>query len=93
MLSELDKLTDTGLKFTRPEGGLFIWCTLPQGISLDSFIKEAMSRKLAVVPGTAFNCDVSAPSDSFRITYSTPSEDQIIRGVEIIGESIRELSK
>ena len=93
MLSELDKLTETGLKFTRPEGGLFIWCTLPQGISLDSFIKEAMSRKLAVVPGTAFNCDVSAPSDSFRITYSTPSEEQIIRGVEIIGESIRELSK
>ena len=93
MLSELDKLKDTGLKFTRPEGGLFIWCTLPKGISLDSFIKEAMSRKLAVVPGTAFNCDVSAPSDSFRITYSTPSEDEIVRGVRIIGESLKELSK
>ena len=92
MLSELEKIEDTGIKFTRPEGGLFVWCTLPQGIALDDFVREAMSRKLAVVPGTAFNCDVSAPSDSFRITYSTPSEEQIIRGVEIIGESIKELS-
>ena len=91
MLFELEKIADSGLKFTRPEGGLFVWCTLPDGVLLDDFVKEAMSRKLAVVPGTAFNCDVSAPSDSFRITYSTPSEEQIVRGVRIIGESLKEL--
>jgi len=44
-----------------------------------------------VVPGTAFNCDPSAPSDSFRITYSTPSEEQIVRGIALLGEALDSL--
>ncbi len=58
---------------------------------LDDFVKSAMKRKVAVVPGTAFNCDPSAPSDSFRITYSTPSEEQIVRGVALLGEALDSL--
>ncbi len=93
MLSEMDKNVPNYIKYTRPDGGLFMWCTLPECIKLDDFVKGAMAKKLAVVPGTAFNCDESAPSDSFRITYSTPSEEQIIRGVGIIAEVAKELYK
>ncbi|NLE13175.1 MAG: PLP-dependent aminotransferase family protein [Clostridiales bacterium] len=91
MLGELDKVLAGKVKFTRPEGGLFIWCTLPEGVMLDDFVKAAMKRKVAVVPGTAFNCDPSAPSDSFRITYSTPSEEQIVRGIALLGEALDSL--
>jgi len=93
MLGEMDRVVPEYIKYTRPDGGLFMWCTLPDCIKLDDFVKSAMAKKLAVVPGTAFNCDETAPSNSFRITYSTPSEEQIIRGVGIIGEVARELYK
>ena len=93
MLDEMDRVVPEYIKYTRPDGGLFMWCTLPDCIKLDDFVKSAMAKKLAVVPGTAFNCDETAPSNSFRITYSTPSEEQIIRGVDIIGEVARELYK
>lgn len=91
MLGRLDEVLPKDMKFTRPEGGLFVWLTLPQGVVLDDFVKAAMAKKLAVVPGTAFNCDQTASSDSFRITYSTPSEEQILRGCDIIGEVVRDL--
>ncbi|MFA6947637.1 MAG: PLP-dependent aminotransferase family protein [Eubacteriales bacterium] len=89
MLDSFEKYVPESVKYTRPEGGLFVWCTLPGNIALDDFVKAAMAKKLAVVPGTAFNCDTSAPSDSFRITYSTPSPEQIVRGVQIIGEIVK----
>lgn len=90
MLDALDKYMPKEIKFTRPEGGLFIWCTLPNGLDSGAFAKYAVSRKVAVVPGSAFNCDLNAPSDSFRLNYSTPSDEQIVEGVKILGEIARE---
>ncbi|MBR4895600.1 MAG: PLP-dependent aminotransferase family protein [Clostridia bacterium] len=91
MLGELDKHMPKCVKYTRPEGGLFLWCTLPGGVSSADFVKEALARKVAVVPGTAFNCDPAAPSDSFRLNYSTPSDEDIVRGVGILGDLAREM--
>lgn len=91
MLSEMDKNLSSKVKFTRPEGGLFIWCTLPDGMDSAPFIKEALNRKVAVVPGTAFNCDTEAKSDSFRLNYSTPSDEEIVKGVEILGKLSKEM--
>lgn len=89
MLSELERYLPAEIKFTRPEGGLFLWCTLPQGVDMNAFVKEALSRKVAVVPGTAFNCDTEAPSNSFRLNYSTPSDEQITEGVKRLAEAAR----
>ena len=91
MLTALDKYMPKEVAYTRPEGGLFIWCTLPDSIDLDVFVKRALAKKVAVVPGTAFNCDVTASSKSFRITYSTPTDEQIERGVIILSDIIKEL--
>jgi len=85
MISEMDKHFSKKIKFTRPEGGLFIWCTLPDGTDSAPFIREALARKVAVVPGTAFNCDTEAKSDSFRLNYSTPSDEDIVKGIGILG--------
>ncbi len=91
MLSELDRHMPKSVKYTRPEGGLFLWCTLPGGVSSADFVKKALERKVAVVPGTAFNCDTEAPSDSFRLNYSTPSDEDIVNGIRILGDLAREL--
>ncbi len=91
MLSELDKHMPKTVKYTRPEGGLFIWCTLPDGTDSAPFIKKAIERKVAVVPGTAFNCDTEAPSDSFRLNYSTPSDEDIVRGIRILADLAKEM--
>lgn len=86
MLSEMDGCFPDDVKYTRPEGGLFLWCTLPERIELNAFVKAALERKVAVVPGTAFNCSPTASSNSFRMNYSTPSDEQIVRGVRILGD-------
>lgn len=91
MLSELDSHMPPFVRYTRPEGGLFIWCTLPGGTSSDTFVKEALKRKVAVVPGTAFNCDTEAPSDSFRLNYSMPSDEDIITGIKRISDLASEM--
>ncbi|MBQ3792493.1 MAG: hypothetical protein II797_05270, partial [Clostridia bacterium] len=52
---------------------------------------KLLERKVAVVPGTAFNCDPASPSSSVRLNYSMPSEEQIVEGCRILGETVREM--
>ncbi len=89
MLECLEKELPKSIKFTRPEGGLFIWCTLPDDVDAMQFIKTATERNVRVVPGATFLCDTEAKSQSFRLNYSTPSDEQIIKGVKILGEVAR----
>ena len=93
MLDCLEKELPTAVKFTRPEGGLFIWVTLPDGVDATAFLKACMAEKLMIVPGATFNCDVTEGSMSFRLNYSTPSDQQIIEGVARLGKVAREFVK
>lgn len=89
MLGALDKYMPDCVKYTRPEGGLFIWCTLPETIDCAALVKKALEMKVAVVPGTAFNCDTEAQSRSFRLNYSMPTDEQIEEGVKRLAEAVR----
>ncbi len=73
------------IHFTNPQGGLFILGTLPAGSDVAAFCKAAIAEKVAVVPGLAFLTDESQPCTTIRLNYSTPSDEQIIRGMEILG--------
>lgn len=92
MLSCLDEIGCDRIEYTRPEGGLFIWASLPGCRDHDAFVKKLVSKKLAVVPGSTFSCNVNAPSAGFRLNYSTPSDEQIIKGVQILKETVNELN-
>ncbi len=74
------------------EGGLFAWCTLPEPIHMLDYVKEAASRKVCVVPGTAFLTDESEACQSFRINFSTPTDEQLQEGVRLLGELAREMA-
>jgi 2-aminoadipate transaminase len=91
MLSELDKNIPQSITFTRPQGGLFLWGTLPIGVNMPVFCKIAVEANVAVVPGTAFLTDENLPIQSFRLNYSTPSDEQIIQGTKILGQVAKEV--
>ena len=90
MIESLEKYLPKEIEFTRPEGGLFLWCTLPEKVDMNAFVKRAIENKVAVVPGTTFNCDTTAPSRCFRLNYSTPSDENIVKGCKILGDTARE---
>ena len=81
------------IKLSEPEGGLFIWATLPEKYDMNKFCVETVKRKVAVVPGNAFNADENEVSHSFRLNYSTPTNEQIDKGCEILGKCAREFLK
>lgn len=91
MVKCLEENLPKEIKFSRPDGGLFIWCTLPDSIDSKSLIKNLLEAKVAVVPGATFNCNVSDPSQCFRLNYSTPSDEQIITGIKIIGSELKKI--
>lgn len=90
MISCLEKNLPEGCSITHPQGGLFIWCKLPESIDANVFSKELVKEKLAVVPGSAFLTDESAKTSCIRLNYSMPTLEQIEKGTEILGRCIRE---
>ena len=87
-----EHLVPNGITYLPIEGGLFLWCTLPQGVDMPAFCKEAVLRKVCVVPGNAFLTDENEPCQSFRINYSTPTDEQLKRGIEILGALAAEVT-
>ncbi len=73
------------------EGGLFIWCKLPDGVDMADFCKQAVLRKVCVVPGNAFLTDEREQCSSFRINFSTPTDEQLEKGIRILGELAKEI--
>lgn len=88
----LDKyLVPNKISYQRIEGGLFIWCRLPEGVDMPDFCKQAVLRKVCVVPGNAFLTDESEQCSSFRINFSTPTDEQLEKGIKILGELAKEI--
>lgn len=91
MLSEMDKKFPKNVKYTRPEGGIFIWVTLPEGVDAGEIVKKCAERKVAFVPGSTFMTDIEKTSNCFRLNYSTMTDDKIILGIDILSRALDEL--
>lgn len=81
------------ITYSDPEGGLFIWATMPDKYDMNEFCRRAVQNKVAVVPGNAFLADESMVSHSFRLNYSTPTDEQLDKGTEILGKCAKEFFK
>lgn len=73
------------VKYVRPEGGLFVWCELPENVDMLTFVKECIANNVAVVPGTAFMIN-DEETRCFRMNFSTPSDEKIVEGMKILGK-------
>ncbi|MDE7124485.1 MAG: PLP-dependent aminotransferase family protein [Eubacterium sp.] len=86
----LDKYCGDFISYVRPQGGLFIWARLPENVDMLEYVNKLIERKVAVVPGTAFMTDDTAPCHYIRLNFSTPADEDIVKGVEIMGEIAKE---
>ncbi|MBQ6569700.1 MAG: PLP-dependent aminotransferase family protein [Clostridia bacterium] len=89
MMDCLDRDCADFVKYDRVSGGLFIWCTLPEKVDMPAFCKQAVIDKVAVVPGSAFLTDESKVSHCFRLNFSTPTDQQLYDGMEILAKELR----
>lgn len=71
--------------YNRPEGGLFVWCTLPESVDMLGFCKTAVEHKVAIVPGTAFLVNEDEKTQAVRLNFSTPTDEKIVAGMKILG--------
>lgn len=94
MMSLIEKhLVPHGITYHRIEGGLFIWCDLPEHVDMPEFCKYAVQNGVAVVPGNAFAMDESLPNHSIRLNFSTPTDEQMVAGMEILDRVCGEFIK
>lgn len=91
MVCALEKYMPSDVSFTRPDGGIFLWCSLPEGFKLSEFVSRCSEKNVFVVPGTAFLPDESESTRSFRLNYSMPSDDEIEMGIKVMAQVIDDM--
>ena len=76
-----------------PNGGLFIWCALPEGYDGMEFCRRLKANKIASVPGNTFSVDEKEVSRGFRLNFTMSSDEQIDRGIAVVGRVLNEYVK
>jgi 2-aminoadipate transaminase len=89
MLDSLAEHFPREASWTHPQGGLFIWLTLPDYIDTTDLLARALEQHVAFVPGRAAFVDGRGGS-SMRLNFSGVSEEQIREGIRRLGEVVRE---
>ena len=84
MLGSLAEFMPEGVSWTRPEGGFFIWVTLPEGVDASAMLSEAVERGVAYVPGEDFYADGFGVKNRLRLSFSFAEPRLICRGVRIL---------
>ena len=89
ILKTMEEEFPEGVEFTRPDGGLFLWVTVPEGVSARKVFDKCIEQKVAAVIGDAFY-----PNDktdrSLRVNYSCMPDDKIVEGVKRMARAIKE---
>jgi 2-aminoadipate transaminase len=88
MLDALERHFPKGATWTRPDGGMFIWVTLPEGIDTRKMLPEALKAKVAYVDGAAFSPDGSG-GNNMRLNFSNTDDEMIEEGIKRLGQIIR----
>jgi len=86
----LDTLRHEGVEYTRPKGGVYIWCKLPEGFDSKEFIAKAYSRGVALLPGYIFYPFRNGGRDHIRINYSYETEERLQVGMNLFRQVVRE---
>ena len=89
MLAAIKEYFPANVKYTEPEGGMFIWVTLPEGMSALKLFHKAMEKKVAFVPGDPFYVGKS-DVNTFRLNYTNSTDEVIREGIKRLGEVIKE---
>jgi 2-aminoadipate transaminase len=89
MVSCFRKYMPAGVRWTEPQGGLFLFVTLPGNIDATAIFNKAIEKNVAFVTGSTFFCNDTG-RNTMRINFSFSNEEQIETGVQRLAEVIRE---
>lgn len=90
MIQTMEKEFPKNVKFTYPNGGLFTWVDLPEGVDAGDVMKKALEEKVAFVPGGSFYPN-GGNANHFRLNYSNMPEDKIVEGITRLGKVLKSL--
>lgn len=88
MLKALKQQMPKGIKWTKPEGGLFLWVKLPKHMNANELFMKAIEENVAYVIGSAFHCDGKG-HNTMRLNFSYASDDQIGEGIKRLATMIK----
>jgi len=89
MLQALRLQMPVGVRWTQPAGGMFLWVTLPERISVQELLPAAVDAGVSFVPGTAFHAEV-AGTHSLRLNFTSSSLQQIATGIGVLSRLVKE---
>jgi 2-aminoadipate transaminase len=89
LLSALDEFMPAGVSWTRPEGGFFVWLTLPEGIDTYPLLHRGIDAGVVFVPGAAFTA-AKGPSNKLRLAYSAVPPETLREGVKRLAPVLAE---
>lgn len=93
MLECINLYFPKSIYYTKPVGGLFVWCDLKADIDTNKLINKCIDEKLAFVPGYAFMTDINKPYSTLRLNFSAVSSEKMPIGLEKLGRILqKELS-
>jgi 2-aminoadipate transaminase len=87
MLDAMDEFFPASVHWTRPEGGMFIWVTLPKSIDAMKLLDQALAAKVAFVPGAPFYA-TDPETNTLRLSFVTVPPERIREGIAILGKLI-----
>jgi DNA-binding transcriptional MocR family regulator len=91
MLAALERYMPAAMTWTQPQGGMFIWVTMPEGLDGANVLRRAINEaRVAFVPGAAFCADGSG-RNTFRLSFSLTNEENIDRGIKRLGNLLQSM--
>ena len=89
MTDAMEEHFPEGVRWTRPQGGLFLWVTAPEGVNTKDLLKKAIEHKVAFVPGSPF-FPHGGGENTMRLNFSNAQPDQIREGIKRLGATLKE---
>jgi 2-aminoadipate transaminase len=91
MINAMEKYFPKNVKYTKPEGGMFLWVTLPEGITAKDLLEICTKEKVIFVPGDQFYTNRKEAVSTLRLNFSCSDENTIDQGIRLIGNAIKGL--
>jgi 2-aminoadipate transaminase len=89
MLAAMDRYFPPVIRWVPPEGGMFVWCTLPKGMSASRLFKKAVQANVAYVTGNVFHAD-GGGDETLRLNFTNSTPDRIEEGIKRLGKVFSE---
>lgn len=85
MLAGMKQYMPEGIRWIEPEGGMFLWVTIPEGMDSSKLLEKALKKRVAFVTGKAFFADPKEGTNTLRLNFTHPADPLITEGLRRLG--------